>query len=404
MTSATVSLPQYFSATANSVTSPQAASALNTLQRAIPRELLNELVDNKFSGKLIIQNPLDEFVDWQVYLGNGRIHFATSSVGNAKRLNYMLGNLLNQNSVSLPEEINQDYDYICELWKKKYFSFQQTRSVLTQFTQEALVQALSLPKTHYRLDPNDKLDHLFLNLNLDQAVLPIQKKIHYWWELRSQINSPFQRPLVQDWRKLQGAIKRVHTQPHSGFWTLLQQSLENLNCLYDIASKTQLSTLQLAIAFRNLIKTGDITMLPYQEIASDNRPLVVTIDENQARQHIVQYTLEKSGYRVNSVADPFNALATLQGKSPDLILINADMEKMDGYQLISLCRKSPQLKKTPIILMIEPHSLIASIKAKMSGANDNLHKPFLPKDLLDKVKSNLQVESAPQVDLIPTFG
>ena len=145
-------------------------------------------------------------------------------------------------------------------------------------------------------------------------------------------------------------------------------------------------------------------MLPYQEIASDNRPLVVSIDDNQAHQHIVQYTLEKSGYRVNSVADPFNALAALQSKNPDLILINADMEKMDGYQLTSLCRKSPQLKEVPIILMIEQQNLIQSIKAKMSGANDNLQKPFLPKDLLAKIQSNLQAESAPQPSLIPAFG
>ncbi|MBD2652796.1 response regulator [Synechocystis sp. FACHB-383] len=366
----------------------------NEIKRAIPRELLEQLMAEQFTGQLVIRNPFDEFVDWQIYLGNGKIHFANSAVGNGKRLNYMLGKLFQQGHLQLPAQLDSDYNYICELWKKKYFSFQQTRSVLTQFTQEALVQALSLPKTEYRLDPNNKLRHLFLNLNLEQAVGPIEKKVNYWWELRSEINSPFQRPLVQDVRKLQGTLAKANFETTEEFWKAFQQSLENLNCLYDIASATKLSTLQLAIAMRNLIKAGDITMLPYQEIAIDNRPLVVSVDENQTHQHVVEYTLEKGGYRVNTITDPFKALASLQGQSPDLILINADMEKMDGYQLASLCRKSPQLKQVPIMLMVENDNLVHSIKAKMSGVNDNLQKPFLPQDLLLKVKTNLR-EVAP---------
>ncbi|WP_228015775.1 response regulator [Synechocystis salina] len=362
----------------------------NEIKRAIPRELLEQLMAEQFTGQLVIRNPFDEFVDWQIYLGNGKIHFANSAVGNGKRLNYMLGKLFQQGHLQLPAQLDSDYNYICELWKRKYFSFQQTRSVLTQFTQEALVQALSLPKTEYRLEPNNKLRHLFLNLNLEQAVGPIEKKVNYWWELRSEINSPFQRPLVQDVRKLQGILTRSNFETTEEFWKIFQQSLEDLNCLYDIASATKLSTLQLAIAMRNLIKTGDITMLPYQEIAIDNRPLVVSVDENQTHQRIVEYTLEKSGYRVNTITDPFKALASLQGQNPHLILINADMEKMDGYQLASLCRKSPQLKGVPIMLMVENDNLVHNIKAKMSGVNDNLQKPFLPQDLLLKVKTNLR--------------
>lgn len=362
----------------------------NSVKRAIPRELLGQLMAERFTGQLTIRNPFDEFVDWQIYLGNGKIHFANSAVGNGKRLNYMLGKLFQDRHLQLPSQLDSDYNYICELWRKKYFSFQQTRSVLTQFTQEALVQALSLPKTEYRLEPNNKLRHLFLNLNLEQAVGPIEKKVNYWWELRSEINSPFQRPLVQDMRKLRGVLTKANPQTNEEFWQVFQQSLENLHCLYDIASATKLSTLQLAITMRNLIKAGDITMLPYQEIAIDNRPLVVSVDENQAHQHIIEYTLEKSGYRVNTITDPFKALASLQGQNPDLILIDADMEKMDGYQLASLCRKSPQLSGVPIMLMVDDNNLVQNIKAKMSGVNDNLQKPFLPQDLLLKVKNNLR--------------
>ncbi|MFM1843563.1 MAG: hypothetical protein RLZZ490_2306 [Cyanobacteriota bacterium] len=90
MTAATVSFPQYSAMVDGMKSSFWQEFNTDTAKKNIPQELLNQLVDDKFSGKLSIQNPLDEFVNWQVYFGNGKIHFASSSVGNAKRLNYIL--------------------------------------------------------------------------------------------------------------------------------------------------------------------------------------------------------------------------------------------------------------------------------------------------------------------------
>ncbi|MFM7578965.1 MAG: DUF4388 domain-containing protein, partial [Microcystaceae cyanobacterium] len=149
--------------------------------QAVPAALLHTLVEKQMSGKVTIQNPFDEFVNWQVYLGNGRIHFANSANGSVERLNYLIGNALHQRKITLPPQIQDDYQYLCELWKKDIFSFQQTRSILTQSSQEALVQILSLPKTHYTFNPEAGLDQLFLNLELTKVMTPIKHKIRYWW-------------------------------------------------------------------------------------------------------------------------------------------------------------------------------------------------------------------------------
>lgn len=126
------------------------------ITRQIPGQFLQTLIKEKATGRLTVSNPLDELVTWQVYLGKGKINFANSGVGGMQRVRYLLGNYLNENKISLPSQISDDYKYICDLWKQELISFQQTRSILTQFTQEALVHFLSIPMTqcHFEQDRN----------------------------------------------------------------------------------------------------------------------------------------------------------------------------------------------------------------------------------------------------------
>lgn len=352
--------------------------------RGIPAKLLHSLVDKQMSGKLTIQNPFDELVVWQVYLGDGRIHFANSLNGSVERLNYLIGSSLNQRKITLPSKITSDYEYLCELWKKDFFTFQQTRSILTQSTQEALVQVLSLPKTSYTFTAEQELDKVFLNLDLTKIITPIKHKIRYWWELRSDINSPFQRPLVENWDNLHRTLAETHL--YGQHWIKRFYScLKDLNCLYEIASTTEISTLQLALMLRPLIKSGEIKMLPYQEIKMDQRPLIVLIDQRATTQRMVSYILENGGFRALILEDPFKALPILLNQAPIAILINAELPEMNGYQFCSFCRKSSQLKDTPIVLLGKRESLVEKIRSKLSGASGYLCEPFLPQELLQSL-------------------
>ncbi|MGL5032595.1 MAG: DUF4388 domain-containing protein, partial [Microcystaceae cyanobacterium] len=292
--------------------------------RGIPAQLLNSLVEKEMSGKLTIQNPFDELVYWQVYLGNGRIHFANSANGSVERLNYLIGSTLDQRKIILPPYLDSDYDYLCELWKKNVFSFQETRSILTKLTEEALVQILSLPKAVYSFEADYELNDIFINLDLEKTVIPIKHKIRYWWGLNSQINSPFQRPLVENWDNLYQSL--AESKLYGPHWIKrFQASLENLNCLYEIANKTETSTLQLALMLQPLVKTGEVKMLLYQEIQTDNRPLIICVDERPTYQRMVSYTLENGGFRTMVLDDPFKALTVLLNQRPVAIVINTEL-------------------------------------------------------------------------------
>lgn len=347
----------------------------------IPANVLQSLIEKQATGKLIVRNPLDEFVTWQVYLGKGKIHFANSGVGCIERIKYLLGNYLTKQKIDLPQQINDDYKYLCDLWKKEVFSFQQTRSVLTQFTQEALVQVLSLPKTECSFDYDKGLKHLFLNLDLDKTISPVEHKIKYWGELHPLINSPFQRPLVENWQEAKAMLNSSHQRSAQWCEHFLGE-LKNLSCLYEIARKTNTSVLELALLLRPQIKQGKIKMLSYQEIESDNRPVVISVNHHQSIQKIIQDYLGQKEFKVVCIKDSCQALAAAISHNPHLILIDAEMPEISGYELCRLLRKSSAVRETPIILLNQQDGVMEQIQGHLAKATGQINKQFLLDELL----------------------
>lgn len=380
---------------------PDPAFAPRTSQAAIeqflvarPVQLLAQLEQDRFTGKVIIQNPDDEFVTWQIYLGNGKINYANSSIGLMERCRY----LLNKNSLAqhiiLPISLTHEYHYFYQLWKGKTLSFEESRAILECLTREALTQILSLPISKCGLSSNNDLPMPLLNLGLEQVHASLRHKIRCWQSLKPQINSPFQRPLVNHWSTVESILKQGNE--YGDYWlTQLNHALSNLNCLYEIAHRTQSSALELSMLFGRLLEAGQITMLPYQEIISqEERFHIVYIDDNPAAQHIVTYSLEKQDFRVASITDPCQALAALQSRKVDLIIIDVDMAAINGFQLLQLCRQTPQLENLPIILIIEKNNIIHEIKAKLSGASGFIHKPFLPQELTANIAKYFPSQSS----------
>jgi twitching motility two-component system response regulator PilG len=184
------------------------ANVINQNQsEGTPYRVLQNLVEKQASGKLVIQNPLDSSIHWRVYLGNGRIHYAGSGMGAAERLNYLVSRYLPNRKSTLPPQITDDYQYFCNLWQTSQFSFQEVRAVLAKFTQEALIEIVSQNKAFCYFENTVGLEHLLLYLNLKKIMLPVEDKVRLWWQLRSQITSLFQRPLITNRPRLMELIQ-----------------------------------------------------------------------------------------------------------------------------------------------------------------------------------------------------
>jgi len=357
-----------------------------------PYRVLQSLVEKQASGKLVIQNPLDSSIHWRIYLGNGRIHYAGSGMGCAERVNYLFGRYLPNRKSTLPPEINDDYQYLCNLWQTGQFSFQEIRAVLAKFTQEALIDVLSQNKAFCYFEHTVGLEHLLLYLNLKKIMLPVENKVRLWWQLRSHIASPFQRPLVSDRPKLMELIKVESEEPNPSL-RHLAHFLDDQVCLYELASQMEMNTLKLAILLDPLIQDGAIAMGSYVLPAKDNRPIVACIDDSPSIQRVVKFTLESSGYRVISIKESLKALTSLLNPKPDLILMDINMPDIDGYQLCSLCRKSSALNNIPIVMLTGRDGILDRVKAKMVGAVGYISKPFLPQELVKIVSTYLPTKN-----------
>ncbi|MBW0115391.1 SpoIIE family protein phosphatase [Pseudonocardia abyssalis] len=96
-------------------------------------------------------------------------------------------------------------------------------------------------------------------------------------------------------------------------------------------------------------------------------------------------------YRVLVVGDGDSALATALAERPDLVLTDAMMPGLDGFELLTALRADPATATTPVVMLSARAGEDAAIEGLAAGADDYLVKPFSSADLLARVRSNLQL-------------
>lgn len=95
-------------------------------------------------------------------------------------------------------------------------------------------------------------------------------------------------------------------------------------------------------------------------------------------------------YNVISVEDGFTALAAIQDSKPDLILLDIEMPRLNGYETCRMIKANEYFKETPVIMLSGRDGPFDKAKGKMAGCNDYLTKPFKKDILLDTVKKYLK--------------
>ncbi|MFK8103905.1 MAG: tetratricopeptide repeat protein [Saprospiraceae bacterium] len=123
---------------------------------------------------------------------------------------------------------------------------------------------------------------------------------------------------------------------------------------------------------------------------------VLLVEDNKINQLVVAKMLRKLGMEVVTADHGLEALDEFATSYFDLVLMDIQMPKMDGYRTTAEIRKSPDPRKrdVPIIALTASAFLTEKEKAKLFGMNDHVGKPFGPEDLLDKISSCLTVYKA----------
>ncbi|MBM6410218.1 Transcriptional regulatory protein YycF [Lacticaseibacillus paracasei] len=114
---------------------------------------------------------------------------------------------------------------------------------------------------------------------------------------------------------------------------------------------------------------------------------ILVVDDEKPISDIVKFNLDKEGYDVITAYDGEEALKKVEAESPDLILLDLMLPKIDGLEVARQIRKEHD---TPIIMLTAKDSEIDKVLGLELGADDYVTKPFSNRELVARVKANLR--------------
>lgn len=116
---------------------------------------------------------------------------------------------------------------------------------------------------------------------------------------------------------------------------------------------------------------------------------VLVVDDEAISRRAIVYALEKANLKSTAVEDPLEALKLLSLKRFDLIFLDVDMPKMNGFELCSKLRTQSPNARTPVVFVTGLTDLESRANSTMSGGNDFIAKPFLFIELTVKALTHL---------------
>lgn len=120
------------------------------------------------------------------------------------------------------------------------------------------------------------------------------------------------------------------------------------------------------------------------------KPLVIIADDDQLLQQLVSHKLRQRGCDTRAVDNGEALIAAAAEDAPDLIVLDAMMPMMDGFEALRRLRAEPATSRIPVIMLTARRGEQDVVNALNLGADDFLAKPFLPEELALRVKSLLE--------------
>ena len=128
---------------------------------------------------------------------------------------------------------------------------------------------------------------------------------------------------------------------------------------------------------------------PLQPLSTTSARILLADDNADMRDYLNR--LLSPGYTVETVADGVAALEAVRTNPPDLILSDAMMPGMDGFELLRSLRTDPETQEIPIILLSARAGEESRIEGLEAGADDYLIKPFSARELLARIEATLKL-------------
>ena len=120
------------------------------------------------------------------------------------------------------------------------------------------------------------------------------------------------------------------------------------------------------------------------------QPYVLVMEDEDALATLLQYNLEKEGYRVVVAGDGEEGLVQIDERLPDLVLLDWMLPKVSGIEVCRRIRGRPETRNLPIIMLTARGEETDRVRGLDTGADYYLTKPFSMTELIARIRAVLR--------------
>ena len=127
-------------------------------------------------------------------------------------------------------------------------------------------------------------------------------------------------------------------------------------------------------------------------VSDNSQRNIMIIDDSPTVRRIIEGTLLRDGYHVDSFGNGLDAIVSLtRGETtvPHLVLLDIGLPQMNGYSVAKLFRQKSEFRQTIVVMISARDGVIDRIRGHMVGAKAYIAKPFKPGDILSIVRQLL---------------
>ncbi len=128
---------------------------------------------------------------------------------------------------------------------------------------------------------------------------------------------------------------------------------------------------------------------PVQARADHKKQIVMVVDDSVTVRKVTTRLLERQGYEVVTAKDGVDAIEKLEEITPDIMLLDIEMPRMDGFEVATLVRHNERMSELPIIMITSRTGEKHRERAFLTGVNAYMGKPFQEAELLLNIEELL---------------
>ena len=117
---------------------------------------------------------------------------------------------------------------------------------------------------------------------------------------------------------------------------------------------------------------------------------ILAVDDEPNILMSIEFILDMEGYEVHTAHDGEEALEVAERVRPDVILLDINMPRKDGYEVCRILRQRQDMAATKVIMLTAKGQTLEKKKGLEVGADEYVTKPFSAEDLLQKIRACIE--------------